>query len=73
VRDNTLAAEIVRRWKCGIVVGEVGTLFSAELVRLRQDPAKLQALGNAGKNAFRLAYNWDLMEKRLLGLYEELF
>jgi glycosyltransferase involved in cell wall biosynthesis len=71
VRDGTLAAHIVREWRCGIVVHE-STAFSAELIRLSQQRHVLRALGAAGQEAFRLEYNWDHMQCRLLQLYAEL-
>jgi glycosyltransferase involved in cell wall biosynthesis len=72
VRVGTLAAEIVQRWRCGIVLDPARTSLSAEIMALRQDPEMLRSYGDAGREAFNLAYNWDLMQVRLFQLYAEL-
>jgi glycosyltransferase involved in cell wall biosynthesis len=69
VRDGTLAAEITRKWGCGIIIQNARTRFSTELMRLKENPQLLRALGNAGKKAFLTEYNWDRMQARLLHLY----
>jgi glycosyltransferase involved in cell wall biosynthesis len=69
VRSETLAAEIVRNWGCGIIVRNARTPFSAELMHLKGNPQLLHALGRAGKKAFLTEYNWDQMQVRLLDLY----
>lgn len=71
VRDGTLAADIVRRWCCGVVVDPTSDGFPAELISLRDTPGKIESLAASGRNAFRQAYNWDLMQARLFGLYGE--
>jgi glycosyltransferase involved in cell wall biosynthesis len=71
VRDGTLAAEILRCWRCGIVL-DPGSSFAHELIRLKQNKDELRALGAAGLNAFHHLYNWNLMEARLVELYTEL-
>lgn len=72
VREGTLAAEITRNWSCGIVVKNPQTRFSTELMRLKDNPQLLRALGNAGRKAFLAEYNWDRMQVRLLHLYTTL-
>lgn len=71
VRDGTLAADIVRRWRCGVVISPTSDGFSAELISLREKADKLDGLAASGRNAFRKAYNWGLMQARLFGLYIE--
>jgi len=68
VRDGTLAAKIVERWQCGVVV-RTRSKLSLELKRLSQNRSLLRSLGEAGRTAFYLEYNWGLMETRLLQLY----
>jgi glycosyltransferase involved in cell wall biosynthesis len=72
VRDGTLGAEIVKQWRCGVIVGSGQKSFSSELTRLRGNTGELRALGEAGRIAFRSEYNWEAMEERLLQLYAEL-
>jgi len=72
VREGTLSAEIVRSLRCGIVLDAGHTSLSAELIRLSQNREMLHALGAAGRRAFRLRYNWDAMQNRLLQLYAEI-
>jgi glycosyltransferase involved in cell wall biosynthesis len=69
VKEGTLAAEMVRSLHCGIVLDVGHTSFSSELMRLSQNPEISNALGAAGREAFRLGYNWDEMQSRLLQLY----
>jgi len=72
VRDETLASKIVRRWHCGVVINARQSTFSMELRRLKDNPEELHALRVAGSNAFRVEYNWDRMEEKLLQLYAKL-
>lgn len=69
VRVGTLAAELVKRWHCGIVAEIPKFSLSDELMRLNENREALRVLGGAGRKAFLAEYNWDLMEARLLGLY----
>lgn len=69
VRSGTLAAEIVQKWGCGVIIQNARTPFSAELMHLKDDQQLLHALGRAGKKAFLTAYNWDQMQAKLLRLY----
>jgi len=70
VREGTLAAKIVRRWHCGVVVPSSEAAFVRQLVRLGEDPGLVRALGAAGRKAFLDEYNWDRMQARLLQLYK---
>jgi len=69
VRDHTLAARIVQEWQCGIVLDATCTSFLPELMTIHSNSEKRRALGEAGRKAFHLVYNWDQMQVRLLGLY----
>lgn len=71
-RETTMAP-LVEEAQCGLLVpyGDVGALRRS-LVVLRDDPELRQRLGANGMAAFRRAYNWDVMEERLLGLYREI-
>jgi glycosyltransferase involved in cell wall biosynthesis len=71
VRDRTLAAEMVRSWRCGLVIGS-RTTFLAQLLRVRKNPEELHTLGAGGVNAFHQVYNWDAMETKLFWLYNEI-
>jgi glycosyltransferase involved in cell wall biosynthesis len=72
VRNETLAAEIVQHWKCGIVRSPNSPLFSAELTRLSRDRRSLADLATSARKAFDCEYNWDKMQDRLLRLYSVL-
>jgi glycosyltransferase involved in cell wall biosynthesis len=71
VRDGTLAADLVRRWGCGIAMDVERTELLTELTRLSENRQRLKTLGEAGRKAFLLEYNWDLMQGRLLRVYRE--
>lgn len=71
VRDGTLAADIVRRWSCGLVTDRTSDGFLAELISLKEQVGRFSGLAASGRNAFHQAYNWDLMQARLFGLYTE--
>jgi glycosyltransferase involved in cell wall biosynthesis len=71
VRDKTLAASLVGETKCGVVITDEED-FERKLGDLRNDKELRLELGEAGKRAFLESFNWDEMERRLLGLYDSL-
>jgi glycosyltransferase involved in cell wall biosynthesis len=72
VRDQTLAADIVKKWGCGIAIRSTSGVFFAELLQEKRRKRSLRVLGGAGRRAFLAEYNWDKMEERLLRLYERI-
>jgi len=71
-RNRTLAAQIVRDWGFGIVIDPARDRFSNELIRLKQDRERVKKMSALGRDAFRLTYNWDLMQAKLFELYATL-
>jgi glycosyltransferase involved in cell wall biosynthesis len=71
--EGTLAADIVREVRCGIVVryGDRPGLNRA-LETLMLAPEEAKAMGARGRDAFESRYNWKAMEPRLLALYRDL-
>ena len=70
---ETTMADIVEKENCGLVVpySNIASL-KAVLMRLKADPMLCSNLGNNGRLAFEKKYNWEIMEKRLFNLYDEL-
>jgi len=60
--------KIVERYECGIVSDDwVGTL-----TKLSNDKELRKKMGENGFKAFKMNYSWDLQEKKLLEVYENL-
>lgn len=70
---ETAMAAIIQEEDCGCLVpyGDAAAL-RATIVRLRDDRSFGDRLGRNGHAAFKSKYNWESMEKRLLGLYATL-
>lgn len=73
VSDETAMAHIVREEDCGFVVpyGDVDAIKSA-IRTLKSDPALCKRLGANGRKAYETKYGWNIMEKRLLDIYQTL-
>jgi len=73
VNDGTSMVKIVRDEKCGLVVpyGDVEAIKHA-ILTLKNDPALCKHLGENGRKAYETKYNWNIMEGRLLEVYEKL-
>jgi len=71
VNDDTSMANIVRREKCGIVIpyGDISAIRNT-IIKLKNDPRLCKKLGNNGRRAYKMKYNWEIMERRLLDVYE---
>ena len=74
VSDGTAMSNIVLREKCGLVVkyGNVNEL-KRSIGTLKNNRNLATSLGRSGRNAYLKKYNWHLMEKRLLQLYDSIF
>ncbi len=73
VNQGTSTAQKVREENCGIVVdahnvAEVRTAIE----KLRDNPDLCRQFGLNARKAYVEKYNWAIMEKRLLKLYQEL-
>lgn len=73
VNEETSMADIVRKENCGIIVpyNDVLALKNA-IFDLKNNPEIGKKLGEHGRNAFEREYNWEIMEERLLNLYNNL-
>ncbi len=74
VARNTNMDRLIEFAGAGLVVeyGDVDNLEIA-LQRLENDPGLRKALGRAARRAYEEQYHWDVMEKRLVELYNSLF
>jgi len=73
VSDRTAMAEIVRLEKCGLVVpfNDINAIKDA-IIKLKNDPQLCKQFGENGRKAFEQKYNWTIMERRLVKVYENL-
>ena len=70
---GTSAAIKVRKENCGLVVdaNNIEEIKEA-IVKLRDNPELCKELGINARKAYELRYSWEIMEKRLISLYQEL-
>jgi glycosyltransferase involved in cell wall biosynthesis len=73
VGDGTSMAQIVTRENCGLVVdcNSIDKIRDA-IVRLKEDPGLCRHLGENGRKAYEQRYSWEIMQKKLLDLYNGL-
>jgi glycosyltransferase involved in cell wall biosynthesis len=73
VNDGTSMTEIVRKENCGLIVPykNVNAIRHAILM-LKGDPQLCKQLGANGRKAYEQKYNWKIMERRLVKIYENL-
>ena len=73
VSDSSSMANIVKKVNCGIVVayGDIDSIRNAVL-KLKNNPQLRKYLGDNGRKAYEEKYNWEIMEKRLIGIYNDL-
>mgnify|MGYP001156876699 FL=1 len=60
--------KIVERYQCGMVSDD----WIDTLTELSNDRELRQKMGENGFKAFKMNYSWELQEKKLLGIYENL-
>jgi glycosyltransferase involved in cell wall biosynthesis len=60
--------KIVERYNCGIVSDD----WTKTLTSLSNDKKLRKEMGNNGFKAFKMNYSWDLQEKKLLDVYNNL-
>jgi len=71
--DFSLWQEIVSQANCGLLVDPKDPKSIAKAVQwLLDNSNEAQKMGEAGMNAVKEKYNWELEEKKLLGLYNNL-
>lgn len=73
VPSGTYQAEIVERYRCGVVVDWKNPAEVRNAIeRLYRDSALYDGLAKASYEAFVSSFSWEVMESRLAGLYERL-
>ncbi|GGE04984.1 glycosyl transferase [Marinithermofilum abyssi] len=71
--DFPLWREIVTGSDCGLMTDPLNPEEMAEKVaRILQDPERREEMAEHGRRAHREIYNWQVEEKKLLQLYQEL-
>jgi glycosyltransferase involved in cell wall biosynthesis len=73
VNKGTSTANKVREENCGLVVdaNNIEEIKKA-IIRLRDNPELCEELGANARKAHEERYSWEIMEGRLLALYQEL-
>jgi len=73
VGDGTSMADIVERENCGLVVdcNSIDEIRDA-IVRLKDNPELCRQLGENGRKAYEQRFSWEIMQKKLISLYDEL-
>jgi glycosyltransferase involved in cell wall biosynthesis len=73
VNQGTSTTQKVTQENCGIAVnpGDVEEIKQA-IIKLRDNPQLCRELGANARQAYEQRYGWDIMGKRLVGLYKNL-
>ena len=73
VSENSTMAKTVRENNYGTVVNcrDVKEIKEA-IIELKNDPGLCKQLGENARKAYDEKYNWQIMEQRLLDLYDKL-
>lgn len=73
VNKETSLASIIIDSNCGIVVPyNDGPALVNAISHLQKNPNICKKMGGNGRKAFENRYNWNIMEKKLIGLYSDL-
>ena len=68
---GTAMSDIVDKENSGILVDSRNVEeLKAAIIKLKEAPELCQQLGANGREAYEQRYNWEVMRKRLLGLYQ---
>lgn len=71
--DFPLWREIIEGSQCGVCVDPLDAASIASAIdRLVENPELARNMGENGRRAVHEKYNWDIEERKLLSLYEEL-
>jgi len=73
VSKDTGTADIVKKEKCGLIVdcNNIDQIRTA-ILRLKESPGLCYQLGANGRRTYEQKYNWEIMEQRLLSLYNKM-
>lgn len=73
VNKGTSTANKVREENCGLIVNANNIEEIKEaIIKLRDNPELCKKLGANGRKAYEQTYSWEIMERRLITLYQEL-
>jgi len=72
VNKGTAMADLVYKKKCGLIVDYNPEDIKKAIKLLKDDPTLCMKLGNNGRKAYEMNYNWKIMESRLLNIYHNL-
>jgi glycosyltransferase involved in cell wall biosynthesis len=70
---TNMVPELITEFNCGLLVdyNDIKQIEAA-IIELQNNPMLRTSLGNNGYQGFLKRYNWNVMEKRLLKIYEDL-
>ena len=73
VNRGTSTADKVRKENCGLMVdaNDIEEIKDA-IIKLRDNPELCEELGTNGRKAYEERYSWEIMERRLITVYQEL-
>jgi glycosyltransferase involved in cell wall biosynthesis len=73
VGAGTAMANIVAKENCGLAVdcNSIDKIRNA-IVKLKENPELCRQLGANGRKAYEQRYSWEIMRRRLVGLYDDI-
>jgi glycosyltransferase involved in cell wall biosynthesis len=70
---TNVAKEVVQETRCGIALDHINTgSIKSAVLSLKDDIDLRKNLGNNGRNAYVLKYNWKKMEDKLYEIYDSI-
>lgn len=73
VNEGTTMENIVAKYQCGLIVSYNNTEeIKKAILKIKCDHSLRKKLGQNGRKAFESRYKWSIMEKKLIGLYNDL-
>ncbi|MGI6145592.1 MAG: glycosyltransferase family 4 protein [Peptococcia bacterium] len=71
INSETSIAKVVEEENCGLIVPyDEETALKEAIINLNENAKLKELMGRNGRKAFKEGYNWSVMEKRLLHLYQ---
>ena len=67
---GTYSGDIVEKYDCGLAIYYTPESFKEALIDLMESPEKAAEMGRNGRRAAEEEFNWGVMEKRLLRVYD---
>lgn len=73
VNENTPMADIVKKEKCGMIIPFKNKKALKKAISLiKNDSILRKKMGSNGRKAYENKYNWTIMEKRLINVYDQI-